>query len=90
MSRDQNNLIEEEVKRKNAKLDANSEEMYKRKFGNKIAVVKKSDPHKTVRFVEPFNPQPFAKSRVEMGNRLVEHEEDINVDDSEEEEDEME
>ena len=90
MSRDQNNLIEEEVKRKNARLDANSEIMYKRKFGNKIAVVKKSDPHKTVRFEEPFNPQPFAKSKIEMGNRIVEHEEDINVEDSEDDEEEME
>ena len=88
LSRDQANLIEEEVKRKNAKLDKDSEEMFKRKFINKIAVVKRSDPHKTVRFIEPFDPKPFAKSKIELGTRLVEHEADITVDDSEDEEEE--
>ena len=90
LSRDQANLIEEEVKRKNAKLDKDSDEMFKRKFINKIAVVKRSDPHKTVRFVEPFDPKPFAKSKIELGNRLVEHEADITVDDSEQEDEEEE
>ena len=85
LSRDQNTLIEEEVKRKNAQLDKNSDEMFKRKFGNKIAVVKRSDPHKTVRFVEPFDPKPYAKSKLEMGTRLVEHEAD-DVEESEAEE----
>ena len=64
--------------------------MFKRKFINKIAVVKRSDPHKTVRFVEPFDPKPFAKSKIELGNRLVEHEADITVDDSEQEDEEEE
>lgn len=76
MSRDQAQMIEDEVKRKNAALPNDSKHVYKRKHINKMALVDKEDPRKTIKFVEPFDPQPFAKPRITSGTKMVQHDEE--------------